>query len=173
MGDSCQESRLTFSVQAAQDRSMHASRQSVTRCEAVAVSCIDYPFIESLRQFLDAQVLTGTVDLIGWPGGAMALTTPDRDAVLDAIAFSYELHHPSSVVLVAHEDCDQLGGSACFAGPQAEIATLDTALTIAGEIVAKRFPTLRVQLVRLGRHARPVVVDIARVTSVAVTAHSK
>ena len=110
------------------------------QCRAVVVSCIDYRFVEPLRHFLADHRLTGTVDLIAWPGGAAALTTPDRDALVDAIGLAFDLHDPAEILLVAHHDCGRLGGSVCFPGRQAEIATLDTALAMAEEIVADRFP---------------------------------
>ncbi len=129
------------------------------QCRAVVVSCIDYRFVEPLRRFLADQRLTGTVDLIAWPGGAAALTTPDRDAVVDAIGLACKLHGPAEILLVAHHDCGRLGGSVCFPGRQAEIATLDTALAIAAEIVADRFPALRIRLVRLDLDGPPAVVE--------------
>ncbi len=130
------------------------------QCRAVVVSCIDYRFVEPLRRFLAGHRLTGAVDLIAWPGGAAALTTPDRDALVVAIGLACELHDPADILLVAHHDCGRLGGSACFPGRQAEIATLDTALAMAGEIVAGRFPALRVRLVRLDLDGPPAVVKV-------------
>lgn len=118
------------------------------QCQAVVVSCIDFRFVEPIRRFLAERELTGAVDLIAWPGGAAALATPDRDAIIDSIRMACELHDPAEIVLVVHHDCGRLGGSACFAGPRAEIATLESALAIAGEIVAEQFPALRVHLVR-------------------------
>ncbi len=128
------------------------------QCRAVVVCCIDYRFVEPLRRFLADHRLTGTVDLIAWPGGAAALTTPDRDALVNAIGLAFELHDPAEILLVAHHDCGRLGGSACFPGRQAEIATLDTALAMAAEIVVDRFPAIRVRLVRLDLYGPPAVV---------------
>lgn len=135
-------------------------------CRAVVVSCIDYRFVEPLRRFLADHRLTSTVDLIAWPGGAAALTTPDRDALVDTIGLACELHAPAEILLVAHHDCGRLGGSACFPGRQAEIATLDTALAMAAEIVADRFPALRVRLVRLDFDAPPAMVNVPHRDSV-------
>lgn len=119
------------------------------RCRAVVVTCIDYRFVEPLGDLLSQHGLRGQYDLLAWPGGAAAFTSPDRQPLIKAIALARELHSPSEVILVAHHDCGRLGGSARFPGPQAEIATLETALTIAGETVAGHFPTLDVHLVRL------------------------
>lgn len=131
------------------------------RCWAVVVSWIDYRFVEPLRRFLATHQLTGIVDLIAWPGGAAALATPDRETLLEAIGLACSLHDPAEIVLVAHHDCGRLGGSAYFAGRHAEITALDTALAMAGETVADRFPTRRVRLVRLDLDGQPVVVNVS------------
>lgn len=119
------------------------------RCRAVVLSCVGYRFVEPLRHLLADQELTGAFDLIAWPGGAAALTTCDRPFVTDAMTMGCELHHPDGIILAVHHDCGRLGGSAPFAGREAEIATLDTALTMAGEAVSDRLPGLPVHLVRL------------------------
>ena len=139
-------------------------------CRAVAVSCIDYRFVEPLRRFFAADQLTGAVDLIAWPGGAAAIATPDREALVEAIGLACSLHEPAEILLVAHHDCGRLGGSAYFAGRHAEITALDTALAMAGETVADRFPTRRVRLVRLDLDGQPVVVNVSGRDPVAAAA---
>lgn len=119
------------------------------RCRAVVVTCIDYRFVEPLRDILADHGLTGAYDLLAWPGGAAAFTGPDREPLTEAIALARELHDPLEVILVAHHDCGRLGGSACFPGREAEIATLDTALAMAGAALAERFPELHMRLIRL------------------------
>jgi len=51
-------------------------------CQAVVLACIDVRFVEPLRSFLGSLGLAGDYDLVCWPGGALALTTPDRPVVL-------------------------------------------------------------------------------------------
>lgn len=129
------------------------------RCRAVAVTCIDYRFVEPLRRFLHAEGLAGSADLIAWPGGAVAMSTSDADVLMGALTLACSLHDPQEVILVAHHDCGRLGGSGSFPGREAEIAALETALEAASEIVARDFPTLRIRLVRFDEHG-PVPVDV-------------
>lgn len=84
-----------------------------------------------------------------------------------------ELHSPAEIVLVAHHDCGRLGGSACFTGTQAEIATLETALAIAGEVVAEQFPSLRLHLVRFDFNGPRTVAAAPRRDVPAVPAGSR
>ena len=119
-------------------------------CCAVVLSCVDYRSVEPSRHLLADQELAGAFDLIAWPSGAAALTTCDRPFVTEAMTMACELHYPDEIILAVHHDCGRLGGSAHFAGHEAEIATLDTALTMAGEaVVSDRLPGLPVHLVRL------------------------
>lgn len=131
------------------------------RCRAVVLSCIDYRFIEPLRHLLAAQDLTGSVDMVTWAGGAVSLTTADRLLVTEAMTIACELHNPDEVILAVHHDCGRLGGSARFAGRQAEIATLDTALVMAAEAAFERFPGLPVRLVRLDHDGSVALTDVA------------
>jgi len=128
-------------------------------CRAVVLACTDVRFVEPLRSLLGSQGLAGDYDLVCWPGGALALTTPDRPALLDAVALAYDLHQPGELFLVVHHDCGRVGGSASFAGRQAETATLDTALAMAAESVAERFPQLRVRLARLDLDGTRAVIN--------------
>ncbi len=66
-----------------------------------------------------------------------------------AVALACDLHRPSELFLVVHQDCGRVGGSATFPSPQAETATVDTALVMAAESATERFPQLRVRLARL------------------------
>ena len=135
------------------------------RCRAVVLSCMDYRFVEPLQRLLGAQGLAGAFDLVAWPGGAVSLTTRDRPLVTGAMTMACELHNPDEVILVAHHDCGRLGGSARFAGRQAEIATLETALAMAGEAVVDLLPDLPIQLIRLDHDGSVSLTDLARPTS--------
>lgn len=129
------------------------------RCRAVVLACGDFLCVEPLRSFLGSQGLAGDYDLVCWPGGALALTTPDRPALLDAVAMACDLHRPSELFLVVHHDCDRVGGSVSFPGRQAETSTLDTALAMAAESATDRFPQLRLRLARLDLDGPCAVVD--------------
>lgn len=134
------------------------------RCRAVVLSCVDYRFVEPLRHLLADQGLTGASDLMAWPGGAAALTNRDRPFVTDAMTMACELHHPDEIILAVHHDCGRLGGSVHFAGQEAEIATFDTALAMAGEAVSDRLPGLPVHLVRLDHDGSVSLADVSRPT---------
>ncbi len=136
-----------------------ASPAVFPRCQAVVLACIDFRFIEPLRSLLESQGLTGDYDLVCWPGGALALTTPDRQALLDAVALACDFDRPSDLILVVHHDCDRVGGSATFPGRQAETTTLNTALAMAAESATERFPQLRVRLARLDLYGPCAVLD--------------
>lgn len=129
------------------------------RCQAVVVGCIDFRFVEPQLNFLGSRGLAGDFDLISWPGGAVALGTADRVALLDAVALACDLHQPSELVLIVHHDCGRLGGSTSFAGRHAEIDTLDAALDIAREVAAARFPQLDIYAVRLDQVGSPTCID--------------
>lgn len=128
-------------------------------CQAVVPACIDVRFIEPLRSFLGSLGLSGDYDLACWPGGALALTTPDRPAVLDAVALACDRDQPSELVLVVHHDCDRVGGSASFPGRQAETTTRNIALAMAAESATDRFPHLRVRVARLDLERPCAVID--------------
>ena len=134
------------------------------RCRAIVLSCVDYRFVEPLRRVLADQGLAGAFDLVAWPGGAAALTTRDRPAITDAMVMVCELHNPDDIILAVHHDCGRLGGSARFAGRQAEIATLETALAMAGEVVVDHPPDLPIQLIRLDHDGSVSLTDLARPT---------
>lgn len=128
-------------------------------CQAVVLACTDVRFVEPLRGFLGSLGLAGDYDLVCWPGGALALTTPDRTAVLDAVALACDRDQPSELVLVVHHDCDGVGGSASFPGRQAETTTLNIALALAAESATDRFPQLRVRLAQLDLETPCAVID--------------
>lgn len=58
-------------------------RPAPSRCRAVVLACVDSDAVEPLRSFLRSRDLTCDCDVVCWPGGALALTTPDRPALLD------------------------------------------------------------------------------------------
>lgn len=137
------------------------SVEGARRCRAVVVTCVDYRFVEPLHRFLEGEGLAGAADVIAWPGGAVAMSTNDAAVLEGALAQACALHDPREVILIAHHDCGRIGGSGRFPGREAEIATLETALAIASENVAERFPALRIRLVRFDERG-PVPVGISR-----------
>lgn len=135
---------------------------ALPRCQAVVLACIDFRFVEPLYAWLRSHGLAGDFDLVCWPGGAVALGTADRAPLLDAVALACDLHQPTELLLVVHHDCGRLGGSASFPGRYAETATLNTALEMAGEVAANRFPDLVIHTLRLDLDGRPSFLDSLR-----------
>ncbi|MFA5785781.1 MAG: carbonic anhydrase [Actinomycetota bacterium] len=119
-------------------------------CRAAVLTCIDYRFVQEVREFLAAQGLEGKVDLVAWPGGALALGTEDREQILQTLELSRRLHHSEEIMLTAHWDCGRVGGSAAFAGPDAERLELERGLAFAAGVVVKRIPGVHVRLVKFG-----------------------
>lgn len=123
------------------------------------LTCIDHRFVDPLRRLLRESGLVGDTDVIGWPGGGVALLGEDRRAVIRTIDLACRLHRPQQAILTAHRDCGAIGGSSAFPGPQAEISALETSLSIAAEMVADRFPTLGVRSVLFDERGNFVVAD--------------
>lgn len=123
------------------------------------LTCIDHRFVEPLRRLLQDSELIGAADVIGWPGGGIALLGEDQHAVIRTIDLACRLHRPQQAILTVHRDCGALGGSSAFPGPQAEISTLETSLSIAAETVADHFPTLGVRSVLFDEQGNFVIAD--------------
>jgi hypothetical protein len=112
-------------------------------CGYVILTCMDFRFVEPLRRFLAVERIEGDADLLAWPGGAACLALDEeRERAVAALALARTLHGCDRAVLVVHEDCRRLGGSAAHAGPQAEAATLANYLRRASGEVRARIPGL-------------------------------
>jgi carbonic anhydrase len=119
-------------------------------CTHVVLACMDFRFVETLRRFLDAEGITGDADLLTWPGGAACLALDEeRDRALTALALATRLHGCERVLLVAHEDCMRLGGSAAYADPTAEADALADHLRRAADEVRASIPALQPRTVVL------------------------
>lgn len=119
------------------------------QCRAVVVFCIDYRFVEPLRRFLADHRPDRHRRPDRLARGAAALTTPDHDVLVNAMGLAFELHDPADPARRPPR-LRSPRRLACFPGRQAEIATLDTSLAMAPEIVVDRFPA--------GRPREPVLV---------------
>jgi hypothetical protein len=120
---------------------------------------MDFRFVETLRRFLDAEGITGDADLLAWPGGAACLALDEeRERALAAVALATRLHGCERILLVAHEDCMRLGGSAAHANPAAEADALADYLRRAAEEVRASIPALTPRAVVLQRSGEAVEV---------------
>lgn len=102
-------------------------------CRVVVVTCIDYRFFPWLDVMLRDLDLHGHTDVISWPGGGASLAHGSGDVVLEALALSFELHNPTELILVAHQDCGRFDGSGAFESKVAEFEALETMLTTAAD----------------------------------------
>lgn len=130
------------------------------RCGHVVLACMDFRFQQPLRRFLAAEGLEGDADLLSWPGGAACLTIDgEAERALEALALARRLHGCDRAVLVTHEDCMRLGGSAAHADPQAEVEALTGYLRDAAGRLRASVPELEVRLVRLTLAGDAIEVD--------------
>ena len=112
-------------------------------CRHVVLTCMDFRFVEPLHRFLEAEGIAGDEDLLSWPGGAACLSLADeRERALDALALARKLHGCERVLLVTHEDCMRLGGSAMYADDLAERDALAAHLRRAAGEVRASIPDL-------------------------------
>ena len=118
-------------------------------CRAVVLTCIDFRIVPWLGEFLRRQGLLGAADVIAWPGGGASLAL-DGGVITDALTLSMDLHGPSEVILVAHEDCGGIGD----AGRQ--ISEIERLLRAGSIVVRSLFPgaAVRMALVHLDGTSR-------------------
>jgi carbonic anhydrase len=119
-------------------------------CGSVVLTCMDFRFVEPLHRFLAAEGLTGDVDVLAWPGGAACLALEDdADRTEEALALAVRLHGCRHAILITHEDCLRLGGSAAHGSSGAEAEALVGYLRRGAERLHDSAPDLHVRLVRL------------------------
>ncbi len=119
-------------------------------CSHIVMTCMDFRFVEPLRRFLDAEGLRGDADLLAWPGGAACLAIDEEAGrAAEALALATRLHACDAVILVTHEDCMRLGGSAAHASPGDETEALVGYLRRAADRVRASVPSLDVRMIRL------------------------
>ena len=135
-------------------------QMSVPSCGHVVLTCMDFRFVEPLHHFLSADGLTGDVDVLAWPGGVACLELQDdADRAAEALALAVHLHGCRHAILVTHEDCMRLGGSAVHGGSDAEGEVLDGYLRRAAERVRASSADMEVRLVRLTLDGGAIDVD--------------
>lgn len=112
-------------------------------------SCLDWRLHpQDVNYFLDG---ADGCDLCVTAGSVKGLIDPaTRDYFLEQIAISKKLHNCQAVVLTMHMDCGAYGGSAAFAGADAETANCKDQLARAEKIVSDRFPELVIETYIIG-----------------------
>ncbi|MCX6745291.1 MAG: hypothetical protein NTX82_07270 [Candidatus Parcubacteria bacterium] len=81
---------------------------------------------------IDRLISPGVVPAIAWK-----MTYPEREVHLQNIKLLHGAHQFGEIVLVTHEDCAAIGGSAKFASPDIELKEQQQMLTIAQQNIAK------------------------------------
>ena len=74
-------------------------------CEAVVLACTDHRYMEPLRALLAEQGLLDRCELLLWPGGGPAVSGPEGERLLHAIAVLRERDGAGRVLMVGHADC--------------------------------------------------------------------
>jgi carbonic anhydrase len=77
--------------------------------KACVITCIDFRFQKSIKDYLDREGLLGEVDIISVAGAAHDIAIPlnkeSQDYLMGQIGASISLHHPEKVILIDHQDC--------------------------------------------------------------------
>jgi hypothetical protein len=74
-------------------------------CEAVVLACTDHRYLEPLRSLLAEQGLLDRCELLLWPGGGPAVSGPEGERLLHAIAELLDREGGGRVLMVGHADC--------------------------------------------------------------------
>jgi hypothetical protein len=134
-----------------------STREATYVADAFVVACFD----ARLDALADESLLHAYlryrgmrhVDLVRRAGGpkALALTDPAVDkagarALLEQLAISIRLHQTRRVILLMHQDCGALGGSAAFSNVETERRRLAELLRRAGKVVGRVYPQLVIEL---------------------------
>ncbi len=116
---------------------------------SIVLSCIDYRFWPDALPLLEKKF--GEFDLIELAGGSKNLASPateaDKQAVLESIKVSVDLHGANQIILTNHTDCGAYGGSRKFASKSSEIMFHKQELEKSAKVIKDYFPNLNVQKV--------------------------
>lgn len=73
-------------------------------CRALVVTCIDFRFVSTVRDYLTNKGLRDNYDLITFPGASLNINSIEEN-----IDLSFKLHSPSEIYIFDHEDCGAYG----------------------------------------------------------------
>lgn len=79
------------------------------RRQSLVLACSDHRFQEPLRDLMASQGLLREAEVVLWPGGAAALTSPEGDVILEVMSLAVGAEPPRRIVLVAHQGCHVRG----------------------------------------------------------------
>lgn len=105
-------------------------------CQALVIHCMDFRFVEGIKNYLNTNGLNRNYDEASIAGGAGALLKDEsKDLLLKQVVLSAKLHGISKVILINHQDCGAYGGSDAFVNPTMEQAKHTADLHKAADIV--------------------------------------
>ncbi len=120
-------------------------------CSALVITCSDFRFKSTERQFAEAAGLEDDYDLLARPGSIRSLVLPRsiaaRDTMLDEIRLLWSIHQFSRVLLVNHVSCRAYD----------DIATADNELAVHVDHLRRAVPI--VEGMFNGVNADPYIID--------------
>jgi hypothetical protein len=115
-------------------------RESGVECPNLVITCVDFRFRRQISELLSYSGCRD-YDNISLPGASKSIIDQTtRDQTLQAIETCHRLHSTTRLAIIDHIDCGAYGGSAAFAGPEAEETFHIERLTEASEIVRAALP---------------------------------
>src|SRR3989338_10273094 len=126
-------------------------------CDLLVISCIDFRFIEHIRNFLEKDY-KGNYDLVCLAGSTKNLvnaTDTDKETVLKQVSISKELHHIKKIFLINHQNCGAYGSS-LLSGSREEKDIHRRDLISAKEDIIKVFPDLEIYLYFIEFETEPI-----------------
>jgi len=109
-------------------------------CEALVISCIDFRFQTTIREWLVRNGLSNEYDLFAKPGASKGAD----ESLLENIGLSKKLHDIKMVIIIHHQNCGAYG-PALISGSPEELETHITELNKAESLIKARFSDLQVQ----------------------------
>lgn len=133
-----------------QDTPKHArlSNEKTHQCDALVITCNDFRFTTATQEFLNNRLgLEGKYDYLSIPGSIRNLMdSKTRYLVLDKFDVSVRLHHVNRIIIFAHQDCTDYGGSSAYKESTDEFKAISKDLKKARSLVGKNFRHLKVYL---------------------------
>ena len=83
---------------------LYSVMKSDHSCRALVVTCIDFRFVSTVRDYLTNKGLRDNYDLITFPGASLNINSIEEN-----IDLSFKLHSPSEIYIFDHEDCGAYG----------------------------------------------------------------
>lgn len=105
-----------------------------TTCKALVVHCIDFRFVEYIRNWTLEHIGVGDFDVLASPGASKNIET-----LLTTLDIAVNRHQITELYLIHHEDCLAYGADAKY-----EIHCRD--LNKAKAIVAEKYPNLQTRM---------------------------